>query len=123
MKEYSGNLERETLKNNNYRKVLHTGKKMQLVLMSLNPGDDIPMEVHKTRDQFIRVESGKARVIINGRKHNLKDGDAVIVPAGSKHLVINSGASKLKLYTIYASPEHKPGTIHKTRADAQKAHH
>lgn len=118
MKEYKSNIEKVTLKNKFYRDVLFTGKHMQLVVMSLNVGEDIPMEVHKNHDQFIRIESGKATVITNGRKHKLGDGDAVIIPAGTKHRVINNGKKKLKLYTIYSPPEHKPRTLHRTRADS-----
>ena len=119
MREYSSNIEKLALKNNYYRKVLFTANKMQLVVMSLNPKEDIPFEVHHNRDQFIRIESGNAEVTTNGRKHKLKDGDVIIIPAGTRHRVVNSSPSKkLKVYTIYATPEHPQGTIHKTRADA-----
>jgi mannose-6-phosphate isomerase-like protein (cupin superfamily) len=124
MSGYKTNIEKETIKNNFYRKVLFTGKKIQLVLMSLKPLEDIPLEVHHDIDQFIRIEKGTALVIINGKNFKLKDDDAVIIPAGSKHYVKNTSKNKnLKLYSIYATPEHKPGTIHKTKAEADAAEH
>ncbi len=119
---YSTNIEKDSIENGNYRKVLHTGKKMQLVVMSLKVGEDIPFEVHEDIDQFIRVEAGKAQVIIGEEKFDLEDGGVVIIPSGNKHYVKNTGDIDLKLYTIYASPEHAPGTIHKTRDEAVKAH-
>ena len=123
MKPYKTNIEKETLKNKNFRKVLFTGKKMQLVVMTLDPKDDIPMEVHPKIDQFIRIESGRAEVVTNGKKRKLKEDEVIIIPAGTHHRVINTSPSKkLKLYTIYATPEHKKGTIHKTRAIALRSH-
>ena len=122
MKEYTADIEKETLRNKNYRKVIFTANKMQLVLMSLKPKEDIPMEVHPHIDQFIRIESGQAEVTVNGRKHKLKDNGVIIVPLGSKHRVVNTSPSKtLKLYTIYAKPEHPKGRVQKTRADALRA--
>ena len=124
MKGYATNIAKETIENRYYRKVLFTGKKMQLVVMSLKPGEDIPLEVHKNRDQFIRIEGGEALVEVGGEKFNVKDDDVVIIPAGNKHYVKNTSTNKtLKLYTIYAAPEHKSGTIHKTKAEADKHHH
>ena len=124
IKEYVANIEKLTLKNNYYRKVLFTGLREQLVLMSLKPKEDIPLEVHNNVDQFIRIESGNAEIIVNGKKHFLSDGDAIIIPSESKHYVVNKSSSKkLKLNTIYATPEHPKGTIHKTRADALKHKH
>ena len=124
MEPYFGNVEKETLENTNYRKVLHTGEKAQIVVMSLKVGEDIPEEVHQTIDQFIRVEKGSAKVIIDGKEFDLGDGDAVIVPAGAKHYVKNTSESEdLKLYTIYSPPEHAPGTVHETFEDAANAEH
>lgn len=121
VKPYKSNIEKETLKNANYRKVLHTGKYVQLVVMSLKVGEDIPFEVHKTHDQFIRVEQGSAKVIAGKKRYSLEDRDAVIIPAGTRHYVCNSSKSKsLKLYTLYAPSEHPAGTIHKTQADASE---
>lgn len=109
-------LEKITLKNNNYRQVLFTGKHAQLVIMSLLPKQEIGMEVHKTTDQFFRVEHGQTKIIINGKSFNLKSGDSIIVPAGSKHNVINtSKTDKLKLYTVYSPGVHKPNTIQKVK--------
>lgn len=114
------NIEHKTLHNNNFRKVLYTGQHSQLVLMSLKPNEEIGLEVHETTDQFFRIESGSGMVIINGEKHDVGDGDAIIVPAGAKHNVINtSSTTDLKLYTIYAPPHHKDGIIHKTKEQAE----
>jgi mannose-6-phosphate isomerase-like protein (cupin superfamily) len=124
MKGYSTNIEKETIDNENYRKVLFTGDKMQLVVMSLKPGEDIPLEVHNSIDQFIRIEEGEALVKIGDEEFTLKDDDVVIIPAGNKHYVKNTSADKyLKVYTIYATPEHSPGTVHKTKAEADAAEH
>ena len=122
-KHYSGNIEKETLKNNYFRHVLFTGKHAQLVVMSVDPGQDLGNEVHPKVDQFFRIESGIAEFILNNGKdkHIAKDGFAVIVPAGTWHNVVNIGKKKLKLYTIYSPPNHPPGTIHKTKADAERA--
>lgn len=125
---YKGSIEKLTLKNNYFRKVLFTGKYAQLVLMCLQPKEEIGNEVHKTVDQFFRIEEGRAKFVFNGKEEHLAhDGDAVIVPAGTYHNVINTSASKtLKLYTIYSPPNHPDGTVHKTKADAmaaEAAHH
>jgi mannose-6-phosphate isomerase-like protein (cupin superfamily) len=125
---YKGSIEKLTLKNNYFRKVLFTGKYAQLVLMCLQPKGEIGNEVHKTVDQFFRIEEGRAKFVFNGKEEHLAhDGDAVIVPAGTYHNVINTSASKtLKLYTIYSPPNHPDGTVHKTKADAmaaEAAHH
>lgn len=113
------NIEKLTLANNNFRQVFYTGQHAQLVLMSLNPNEDIGMEVHETTDQFLRIEQGEGKVILNGEEHTLTDGDAIIVPAGTQHNVINTSAEKeLKLYTLYSPPHHKDRTIHKTKQDA-----
>ena len=115
------NIEQETLNNDDYRRVLYTAKNSQLVVMSIQPGDEIGEEVH-TLDQFIRVESGEAKVILDGAEHTIKDDFAVIIPAGTKHNVINSGEEVLKLYSIYSPPEHKDGTIHSTKSEEVEEH-
>jgi mannose-6-phosphate isomerase-like protein (cupin superfamily) len=117
---YSGPIEKQTLKNNFFRQVLFTGRHAQLVVMCLQPGEEIGNEVHNTVDQFFRIEQGEAKFVLNGREvHVAKDGDAVIVPAGTYHNVINaSKTEKVKLYTIYSPPNHPDGTVHKTRAEA-----
>jgi mannose-6-phosphate isomerase-like protein (cupin superfamily) len=117
MNGYSGNIEKVTEANENYREVVYTGPNMQLVVMALQPGEVIGMEKHDTHDQFFRVESGECKVVINGEESLLGDGHAAIVPAGAEHNVINTGTEVLKLYTIYAPPQHPAGTIHKTKAD------
>jgi mannose-6-phosphate isomerase-like protein (cupin superfamily) len=121
---YAGHIEKQTLKNNYFRHVIFTGKHAQLVLMSLLPKEEIGNEVHKKVDQFFRIESGEAKFVLrNGKeKHIAKNGDAVIVPARTWHNVINnSKTKKLKMYTIYSPPNHPDKTIHKTKADAEKA--
>jgi mannose-6-phosphate isomerase-like protein (cupin superfamily) len=123
MTAYTTNIEKDTVDNENYRKVLYTGK-MQLVLMSLKPGEDIPSEVHPEIDQFFRIEQGEAYIKINDEEFNLKDDDIIIIPAGSQHYVKNSSEDKdLKVYTIYTPAEHPEGTIHKTKAEADAAEH
>ncbi len=113
------NIEKETLDNNNFRKVLYTSKHGQVVVMSLLPNEEIGMEVHETSDQFFRIDSGEGKVIIDGEEAIFTDGFAIVVPAGSQHNVINTSNEKsLKLYTIYMPPHHKDGIIHKTKADA-----
>lgn len=124
---YYDNIEQLTLDNENFRKVLFTGKHSQLVLMTLQPGEEIGTEIHTNVDQFFRFETGTGKVIINGEEHQVGDGDAVIVPAGAEHNVINvSETEKLKLYTIYSPPNHPDGTIHRNKVEAdeyEKAHH
>ena len=119
MKGYVVLLDRETMKNADFRRVLYTGKHSQLVLMSLKPGEEIGEETHPDVDQFFRFERGEGKVVIDGVEHRVKDGSGVIVPAGARHNVINtSKRANLKLYTIYSPPEHIDGTIRKTKADA-----
>jgi mannose-6-phosphate isomerase-like protein (cupin superfamily) len=119
---YSGNIEKQTLKNNYFRQVLFTGRRAQLVVMSLKPGEEIGNEVHPNVDQFFRIEQGEAKFILNEKeKHVVRDGEAVIVPAGTFHNVINTGKGQLKLYTIYSPPNHPDGTVHKTKAEAERA--
>ncbi|MGE5436152.1 MAG: cupin domain-containing protein, partial [Syntrophothermus sp.] len=112
MKGYKSNIEKNTLENNNFRKVLYTAKNMQLVLMNLKPGEEIGKEIHKDSDQFFRFEGGSGKCLIDGNEYQVKDGDAIIIPAGAEHNVINIDDSKeLKMYTIYALPHHKDGTV------------
>ncbi len=120
---YVGAIEKQTLANDYFRQVLFTGKHAQLVVMSLLPGEEIGNEVHPTVDQFFRIEQGQATFIFNGEeKHLARNGYAVIVPAGTYHNVINASKStKLKLYTIYSPPNHPDNTVHKTKAEAEKA--
>ena len=120
---YVTNIESDTLENDDYRRVLFTGSNMQLVLMTLQPGDEIGLEVHEEHDQFIRIESGTGSAILNGEKHKLEDGVAVVIPAGVEHNVINTSRNEpLRLYTLYAPPEHADGTVHKTKADEPAEH-
>ena len=117
---YIDDIEEKTLDNNNFREVLYTGKHMQLVVMSLKPGEDIGEEIHDHVDQFFRVEQGEAKVIIDGKEDILKEDMVVIVPAGAKHNLINNSDIDLKLYTIYSPANHPDGTIHKDKAEADK---
>ena len=125
MSGYVTDIEEETRNNEYFRKVLFTGKHNQLVVMSLQPGEDIGMEVHPSVDQFFRVEEGYGKIIIDGQESQLKDGNVVVVTAGSEHNIINTGNTELKLYTIYSPPNHPEGTVHKTKAEAEAAeeHH
>lgn len=125
---FFGSIEDLTLKNGFFRQVLYTGKYAQLVVMCLQPGEEIGNEVHGNVDQFFRVEQGQARFVLNGtEEHVVKNGEAAVVPAGTYHNVINgSKTRKLRLYTIYSPPNHPDGTIHKTKSDAmaaEKEHH
>ena len=114
---YVINIEKATMENDNFRKVLNTAQNSQLVVMSLLPGEEIGMEVHDL-DQFIRFEAGRGKVILDGKEHEVEDDWAVVIPAGVEHNVINtSGSEKMKLYSIYSPPEHPDGTIHPTKAD------
>lgn len=117
---YLDNIETETLENSNFRKVLYTGKHMQLVVMSLKPGEDIGEEVHDTVDQFFRIEQGEAKVKIDEQEFELKEDMVTIVPAGSLHNVTNVSDIDLKLYTIYAPPNHQDGTVNKDKAAAEE---
>lgn len=120
MQGFVKNIEELTLSNNNFRKVIYTGQHAQLVLMSLLPNEDIGTEVHETTDQFLRIEKGEGKVILNGQEHILKDGSAIIVPAGTQHNIINtSSVNHMKIYTLYSPPHHKDETIHKTKHDAE----
>lgn len=120
---YSINIEQATLDNQDFRRVLFTGPKSQLVLMALRPTEDIGLETHSDTDQFIRVEAGEGRALIGGQEHQLRDGTAVVIPAGAEHNVINTSNNQmLKLYTIYTPPEHPDGTVHHTKDEAEHAH-
>lgn len=119
MKGFSANIEKETLENNNFRKVLYSGKHSQLVLMSLRPNEEIGMEVHPDNDQFFRFEKGEGKCIIDGNEYDLRDGSAIVVPAGAQHNIINVSVSDdLKLYTIYSPAHHKDGIVRATKEEA-----
>ncbi len=112
-------IESATRQNDNFRKVIFTAPHSQLVLMALQPGEDIGMEVHPNVDQFFRIETGQGKVVIDGQESPIKDGSAIVVPAGSMHNVVNTGNEPLKLYTIYSPPNHPHGTIHRTKKEAE----
>ena len=119
---YVSDIEAKTLNNSFFREVLFTGKYAQLVVMSLGPNEEIGMEVHETVDQFFRVEKGQGKIIMNGEENEIKDGTAIIVPAGTNHNLINTSATEsLKLYTVYSPPNHPEGTVHKDKAEAMAA--
>ena len=119
MKGYIVNIEKLSLENENFREVLYTAKNSQLVLMSLKPNEEIGAEVHQL-DQFIRCEQGTGKAILDGVEHEISDGFVVVVPAGANHNIINTSSDKLlKLYTLYSSPNHKDGTVHATKQDAE----
>ena len=126
MKHYHSNIEKQTLDNADFRKVLFTGQHCQLVVMTLQAGEEIGTEVHPKVDQFFRIEQGQAKFIIDGQDFQANADEAVIIPAGSEHNVINTGSDQLRLYTIYSPPNHPDGTIHATKAEAdqyEKSHH
>ena len=118
MKGFVDNIEKLTVENTDFRRVLYTGHNIQLVLMTLKAGEEIGAEVHEDRDQFFRVEAGKGEVLIDGVRTPIEDDDAIIVPAGARHNVKNTGKEPLQLYTLYGPPEHKDGTVHVTKAEA-----
>lgn len=122
-KGYVINIEKETKENTDYRRVLYTAENTQLVVMSLEPGDEIGNEVHEL-DQFIRVEEGEAKAVLNNgdNEYKLEDDFALIIPSGTWHNVVNTGDKPLKLYTLYSPPEHKDGTVHATKADEKEEH-
>jgi mannose-6-phosphate isomerase-like protein (cupin superfamily) len=122
MKGFVGNIEQLTEDNALFRKVLYTGRNLQLVLMAIQPGDEIGEEVHDDREQFFRVEAGTGTVSIDGVEHQVKADDGIIVPQGARHNVLATGTQVLKLYTIYGPPEHLDGTVHKSCAEANAAH-
>ena len=120
-------IEKKTIENEFFREVLFTASNMQLVVMSLAPGEEIGLETHDDIDQFIRVEAGQGKALLNDEEHSLEDGSVVVIPAGTRHNIVNTSTSEsLKLYTIYAPPEHPHGTINKNKAEAleyEKTHH
>lgn len=122
MKGFVGNIEQLTEENSDFRRVLYTGSNLQLVLMALKPGEEIGEEVHDDRDQFFRVEKGEGEILIDGNRTKIKADDAMIVPAGARHNVVNTGAAPLQLYTLYGPPEHKDQTVHATKSDASEEH-
>lgn len=120
MKGFKSNIENDTVENTDFRKVLYSGKHLQLVLMAIEPGGEIGEEVHKENDQFFRVESGTGKCIIDGNEYSIEDGDAIVVPAGAKHNVINTDQDMpLQLYTIYGPAHHKDGIVRHTREEAE----
>ena len=122
MKGFVTNIEDDSLQNENFRKVLFTAPHSQLVVMSLKPSEEIGMEVHPDEDQFIRFEKGEGKAILDGEESELKDGSAVVIPAGTNHNIVNtSSLEPVKLYTIYSPAHHPDGTIHATKAEAEKA--
>lgn len=120
MKGFNANIEKDTIENENFRKVLYTSKHSQLVLMSLNPREEIGMEIHPENDQFFRFEKGEGKCIINGNEYAVRDGSAIVVPAGAEHNVINTSTTeKLKLYTIYSPAHHRDKVMHPTKEIAE----
>jgi mannose-6-phosphate isomerase-like protein (cupin superfamily) len=120
MKGFNANIEKETLANENFRKVLYTAKHCQLVLMSLKPKEEIGMEVHTDNDQFFRFEKGEGKVFIDGNEYVVGDGSAIIVPSGAEHNVVNTSATEdLKLYTIYSPAHHQDGMVRLTKQEAE----
>lgn len=116
---FVGNIEELTLANENFRKVIYTGQHAQLVVMCLNPNEDIGVETHPTTDQFFRIEKGEGKIVMSGEEQLIKNGSSVVVPAGTEHNIINtSSENSLKLYTVYSPPHHKDGIIHKTKQEA-----
>lgn len=121
---YIADIEKETLENDNFRKVLHTTPQSQLVVMSLKPGEEIGEEVHNTITQFIRIEEGNGKVVLDGEETSVEDDFAIVIPGGTLHNVINTSDDEdLKLYTIYSPPEHKDGTVHVTKEEAMADEH
>lgn len=120
MKGFNANIEKETLENTNFRKVLYTGKHSQLVLMSLKPSEEIGTEIHTDNDQFFRIEKGEGKCVIDGNEYVLGDGSVIVVPSGAEHNVINTSSTEnLKLYTIYSPAHHKDGIVRTTKAEAE----
>ena len=122
MKGFIDDIESLTLGNADFRRVVYTGREMQLVLMTIPPGGEIGEEVHEDRDQFFRIEGGQGEVLIDGTWTKVGSDWAIIVPSSARHNVRNTGTEPLKLYTIYAPPEHVDGTVHRTKSDAEHAH-
>ena len=122
MKGYHDDIERQTTGNDDFRRVLYTGHHLQLVLMTIQPGDEIGAEVHEDRDQFFRFEQGSGMVDIDDNTYDVEDGSGVVVPAGARHNVRNTGDAPLRLYTLYGPPEHVDRLVEKTKADAMATH-
>ena len=120
MKGFVDDIEKLTIGNQDFRRVLYTGHHTQLVLMALAPAEEIGEEVHEDTDQFFRVEQGEGEVVIDSRSFPIRDGSAIVVPAGARHNVRNTGGKSLRLYTLYSPPHHEDGTVRHTRADAEK---
>lgn len=120
---YCDNIEKATVQNEDFRRVLYTGEHLQLVLMTLQPGEEIGSEVHPDRDQFFRIEEGQGAVDIDGKENRVEDDFAVIVPAGARHNVRNTGSTPLRLYTLYGPPEHKDQVVQSTKEEADARHH
>lgn len=116
---FSPDIERDTLANENFRKVVFTGPNSQVVLMCLQPGEDIGVETHKKNDQFFRFEQGTGKAIVAGTEYDIQNGTALLVPAGTEHNIINTGSEKMKMYTIYSPAHHIDGRVHVTKKDAQ----
>ncbi len=121
MKGYVANIEDLTAENRDYRHVLYTGHYLQLVLMSLERGQEIGAETHKSRDQFFRVEKGKGKIVIDGSTHKVKSGDAMLVPAGALHNLINTGRKRMKVYTLYGPPNHRDQLVQAKKAEAESS--
>lgn len=118
---FIGDIAKLTERNADFRRVLYTGKHLQLVLMSLDPGEDIGEETHRDVDQFFRIEEGRGEVVIEGRRSRVESDDAILVPAGAKHNIVNTGKEPLRFYTIYGPPEHEDRTVHTSKRAAAKA--
>ena len=121
MKGFITNIEDRTEVNNDFRRVLYTGPNLQLVVMSLQPGEEIGEEVHEHTDQFFRVEDGTGEIVVDGRETRIESDMVMLVPAGTKHNIRNTGKKALKVYTLYAPPEHADGTVHRTKEDAERS--
>ncbi len=120
MEGFKSNIEKDTLENPHFRKVLYTGKHTQLVVMTLQPGEDIGLETHRGNDQFFRVDGGHGKCLIDDHVYLIKDGDAIVIPAGAKHNIINTSETDLlQVYTLYSPPHHKDGTVHRTKQAAE----
>ncbi len=122
MQGYLDDIERATLDNDDYRRVLYTGHHLQLVLMTLQPGEEIGEEVHEGHDQFFRIEQGEGSIVIDGQSRPAQAESGIIVPAGARHNLINTGSEPLKLYTLYGPPEHRRDVVHPTKADESEEH-
>ena len=121
MKGFIDDIEGRTGKNRDFRQVLYTGPNLQLVLMALDPGEEVGEEVHEDTDQFFRLEEGQGEAWINGHATPIESGMAVLIPAGARHNIRNTGPQPMRMYTLYAPPHHEDGTVHHTKADAERA--